>query len=97
MLSQLTPGAFSQRTGLTWQCSEFMELYTSAFPCFICFLLMTLSKGVNSSYHFLVLNVLSVGSGQDLDGSQLGELEDANSYACYNVSGPLFVGHVSLG
>lgn len=50
-----------------------------------------------SSYHFLVLNVLSVGSGKDLDGSQLGEWEDANSYAYYNVSGPLFVGHVSLG
>lgn len=80
-----------------WQCSEFMERYTSAFPCFNCFLLMMLNKGVLSSHHLLVHNVLSVGSGQDLDGSQLLELEDANSYACYNLSGPLFVGHVSLG
>lgn len=75
-----------------WQCSELMVLHSSAFPCFICFLLMTLNKGVISSCHLLVHNVLSAGSGQDLDGSQQLELEDANSYACYNGSGPLSVG-----
>lgn len=52
---------------------------------------MTLNKGVISSSHLLVRHVLSVGSGQNLDGSQLPELEDANSYDCYNVSGPPWV------
>lgn len=50
---------------------------------------MTLNKGVISSSHLLVRHVLSVGSGPNLDGSQLPELEDANSYDCYNVSGAL--------
>lgn len=53
---------------------------------------MTLNKGVISFYHLLVHNVLSVGSGQDLYGSQQLELEDANSCDCYNVSGLLSVG-----
>lgn len=50
MLSQLTSGAFSHRTGARVVMHEFMERHISAFPCFHLLFIDDMEEVISSYY-----------------------------------------------